>query len=49
MICKRCLTHNEKHELRGSKKLKGLSVESSRQLKCCKACDCRVFYRKEGK
>ena len=44
MICYKCFTFNEEHELRPSGKIKSLSAESSRKLKTCKNCKCRVFF-----
>ena len=44
MICHRCLTPNEVSELRNGKKVKGLPVKQSREIKRCKNCNCIVFY-----
>jgi len=45
MICYRCFTYNNFDEIRPSKKVKNLNIESSKRLKMCKNCNCRVFYK----
>lgn len=49
MSCYRCGSHNDRSELRPSKKIKGLSAKSSAELKQCKLCNCRVFINLRGK
>lgn len=44
LICFRCLAVNRRDELRPSKKIKGLTAEQSRKMKCCKRCWCRTFF-----
>jgi len=42
-LCARCYSDNKIDDLRSSGKVKNLSVESSRNLKCCKNCNSKVF------
>lgn len=43
MVCYRCHKINTIENVRPSNKIKSLSKESSKNLKRCSACDCRVF------
>jgi len=42
-ICYKCLMVQSKNEMRKPGKVKGLSLESSRNIKMCKSCSCKVF------
>lgn len=41
--CFRCGTEQTRQETRPSSKIKGLSEETSRLVKMCKNCKCRIF------
>ena len=44
IMCYRCYTPQTRDQLKPSGKVKGLSLESSKSIKRCKNCKCKVFF-----